>query len=138
MRYCLAILCVVAVVAPAPVQADVNSLSDLWKALGQCWNPPPSLDPLSATVRFSLNRNGDIIGQPAITYSQLGDDEGIRRAFVRSVLLALAQCTPLPLSPAFAEAFAGRPVTVRFAWERRRKSMAPAVGLGGREVSPVE
>ena len=107
---------------PATAQAEVKRLADLWPALTECWNPPPSLDPLEATVRFSLNRAGEIIGTPAITYASLGDDENTQRAFIRSVLLALAQCTPVSLSQSFAEAFAGKPVTIRFRWGRRGKT----------------
>lgn len=136
MRYCFAVLGAIAVLAPAAARADVNHLSDLRRALGQCWTPPPSLDPLEATVRFSLNRDGGIIGKPAITYSQLGNDQGIQRAFIRSVLMALAQCTPVALSPSFADAFAGRPVTIRFTWERRRKSLLSSASFSGQELSP--
>jgi hypothetical protein len=102
-------------------QAEVNSFKELRPAIMACWRPPSSLERLDATVRFSLNRRGAIIGQPAITYSELSEDERTSRAFIASVLRALADCTPVDLSDAFAEALAGRPVTIRFVWDKRRK-----------------
>src|SRR5687767_11768662 len=109
--------------ATSVAHAEVNSLKELRPALIACWQPPPSLERLDVTVRFSLDRQGAIIGRPAITYSELSHDERTSRAFLASVLRALAECTPLELSESFGNAVAGRPVTLRFLWDKRRKSI---------------
>jgi hypothetical protein len=124
MRY-RALLFTVAVAVPLGAGAEVNRLKDVPGAIAACWVPPASLERLEVTVRFSLDRQGKIIGRPAITFSLLGDNEVTNREFIVSVLNAIAQCTPVDLSSSFAEAFAGRPMAVRFVWDKQRKSLIP-------------
>jgi hypothetical protein len=54
--------------------------------------------PRQISVRFSFNRDGQVVGQPLITYANpQPSEEG--RATVRAALAqALARCAPLPLS----------------------------------------
>ena len=52
-----------------------------------------------ATLRFSLRRDGSIIGKPAITYVKLGANEALNRDFIASVLGGLEACTPVAITP---------------------------------------
>jgi hypothetical protein len=119
------VLFALSVLYPLGAHAEVERLKDLPGAITACWAPPRSLQRLEVTVRFSLNSEGYIIGRPTITFSNLVADEGTNRQFVASILTALGQCTPVDLSPSFAAAFAGRPVTVRFVSDKKRKSIIP-------------
>ncbi|KAA2243956.1 hypothetical protein [Salinarimonas soli] len=102
--------------AATPVQAErtVGTLRDLGPALTACWRAPPETDGSEVTVRFSLKRDGSLLGQPRITYSKLVGDSGRQRAFVSAALGALAECLPVRLSESLGGTIAGRPLTIRF------------------------
>ena len=79
-------------------------------------SPPPQL-----TVRLSLKRNGEILGQPLISYQTPGASEDERAALHAAVAAALARCTPLPISDELGGILAGRPINVKLGegWKRR-------------------
>ncbi|WP_246671479.1 MULTISPECIES: hypothetical protein [unclassified Mesorhizobium] len=83
-------------------------------AIFACWQPPPGTAGMSLTLRFSLRRNGTLIGKPRATYSKLGSDDALSRAFVASILEALDKALPLPVSDSMGEAIAGRMLAPRF------------------------
>jgi hypothetical protein len=45
---------------------SINSVRD---GLRACWISPPTRTPPQVTVRLSLKRNGEILGQPLISYT---------------------------------------------------------------------
>ncbi|MBZ9676804.1 hypothetical protein [Mesorhizobium sp. ES1-1] len=69
---------------------------------------------MSVTLQFSLRRNGTLIGKPRATYSDLGDDQQLSRAFMASILKALDEALPLPFSDSMGGAIAGRMLVPRF------------------------
>ncbi|MER8631628.1 hypothetical protein NKH55_17900 [Mesorhizobium opportunistum] len=69
---------------------------------------------MSLTLQFSLRRNGTLIGKPRATYSDLGTDARLSRAFVASILKALDDALPLPFSDSMGGAIAGRMLIPRF------------------------
>ncbi|WP_246135864.1 hypothetical protein [Mesorhizobium intechi] len=69
---------------------------------------------MSLTLQFSLRRNGTLIGKPRATYSDLGTDPQLGRAFVASILKALDDALPLPFSDSMGGAIAGRMLAPRF------------------------
>ncbi|WP_246691810.1 MULTISPECIES: hypothetical protein [unclassified Mesorhizobium] len=69
---------------------------------------------MSLTLQFSLRRNGTLIGRPRATYSDLGADPQLSRAFVASILKALDDALPLPFSDSMGGAIAGRMLAPRF------------------------
>jgi hypothetical protein len=112
--------------APDPSSAPkteepLNTLQELFDALGACWQPPP-LERARAgteiTVRFSLTREGTLVGEPRITYSTRTLSADMRAAYQRSALEALRRCTPLRLSRGLGGAVAGRPISGRFLDDR--------------------
>jgi hypothetical protein len=67
----LAIAALSASAAAQNPQAPINTLTDLEAALLACWVPPPieqSRLGMQITVLMSFKRNGELFGQPRITF----------------------------------------------------------------------
>ncbi|KQU79715.1 hypothetical protein ASD99_14645 [Mesorhizobium sp. Root695] len=92
----------------------VDTIKEMSDAIYACWKPPPGTAGMSLTLRFSLRRNGTLIGKPRATYSDLRSDAQLSRAFVASILRALDEALPLPFSDSMGEAIAGRMLAPRF------------------------
>jgi hypothetical protein len=102
----------------------VNTLNDLWAALQKCWVPPPidqSRPGMQITVLMSFKRNGEVLGQPRITFESAGATDDDRLAYRTAVAEMLKRCSPLPFTEAFGNARAGQPVTIRFIDNRKLK-----------------
>ncbi|MET0606431.1 MAG: hypothetical protein ABWZ80_08240 [Beijerinckiaceae bacterium] len=102
---------------PGGKPASLAQLRDLAPYLRACWTPPAleaSGAPLDATIRFSLRRDGAVDGQARITYVNARATSQQRSAIVASLNNAIAGCTPMPLTPSFGAAIAGRPLSIRF------------------------
>jgi hypothetical protein len=104
----------------------LDTIQELFGALEACWIPPPldqSRPGTEITIRFSLNRAGEIIGEPRFTYSTRELPSEVKAAYQRAVAAMLSRCTPLPLSAGLGGAIAGRPISTRFIDDRglRRK-----------------
>lgn len=69
---------------------------------------------MAITLVFSIRRDGSLIGKPQLTYSKSTGDETLKRAFFASVLEALNQSLPLPITDSFGGAIAGRPLALLF------------------------
>jgi hypothetical protein len=74
----------------------IDSVREIRASLRVCWISPAMKTPPQLTVRFSLKRNGEILGQPLISYANLDTSEEERAALHAAVAAALARCTPLP------------------------------------------
>jgi len=98
-------------------EAAVDRLDQIGPALRRCWRPP-SLDAqsggASASVRFSLRRDGTLFGQPRVTWEMRRAPPGLRERFSDSLMRAVRDCTPMRLSPGLGGSIAGRPITIRF------------------------
>ena len=105
-------------------QPPVNTLREVMAALKACWVPPP-LDEWRAgmqiTVQMSLRRNGELLGQPRITFESADASDDERLAYRIAVAKMLKRCAPLPFTDALGNALAGRPFTIRFTDERKFK-----------------
>jgi hypothetical protein len=102
----------------------VNTLNDLWAALERCWVPPPldqSRPGMQITVLVSFKRNGEVLGEPRITFQSAGATDDDRVSYRAAVAEMLKRCSPLPFTEAFGNARAGQPVTVRFIDNRKLK-----------------
>lgn len=93
----------------------VNTIAEMFDAIYACWQPPPGTGDLSLTLRFSLRRDGTLIGKPRATFSKLGPDDSLNRAFVASVLEALEKALPVPFTDSMGGAIAGRILSPLFA-----------------------
>lgn len=92
----------------------VNTLNQMWSALYACWQPPPDSAGMEITLSFSLRRDGSLLGKPRATWSKLSGTIEQQRAFVASVLAALEEALPLPLTDSMGGAIAGNPLAMRF------------------------
>jgi len=104
-------VCLAAVQAQA--REPVRTLRELGPAFAACWRAPPGSEGSEITLRFSLKRDGGLLGKPRITYSRLSGDEEARRRFVAAALAAVAECLPAPIAPELGATIAGRPLTLR-------------------------
>ena len=102
----------------------LNTMKDMGAALQACWVPPPvdqSRPGMQITVQMSFKRNGELLGQPRITFESAGASDDERLAYRLAVAQMLKRCSPLPFTDALGNAVAGRPFTMRFIDDRRLK-----------------
>jgi len=112
--------------ASAQGAAQLNTLHDLFMQVRQCWRSPrlPEGDlGMQITVLVAFNRNGEILGQPRITYESENATDDDRIAYRKAVVATLQRCTPLSFTKGLAGAIAGQPITFRF--DDRRKLPKP-------------
>jgi hypothetical protein len=105
-------------------QAPLNTLKDIGAALQACWVPPPmdqSRPGMQITVQMSFRRNGELFGQPRITFESAGASDDERLAYRIAVAQMLQRCAPLPFTEALGNTVAGRPFTMRFIDDRKLK-----------------
>jgi hypothetical protein len=118
----LAALASDAVAEPGP--SPLNTMKDMGAALQACWVPPPidqSRPGMQITVQMSFKRNGELLGQPRITFESAGASDDERLAYRLTVAEMLKRCSPLPFTDALGNAVAGRPFTMRFIDDRKLK-----------------
>ena len=82
MTNCVAAISAVVAIAGLAAEAagqtphvPLNTLRDLGAALRACWVPPPldqSRAGMQITVQMSFRRNGELFGQPRITFESAG------------------------------------------------------------------
>jgi hypothetical protein len=103
----------------AAVRRPLERLHDVGPAFAQCLQSP-SLPRLSqpgrhreVTFLFSFRRDGSLIAPPRLTYSDPPAQAGNEPPFADAARAAIMGCVPLPFTPRFASAIAGRPFAVR-------------------------
>ena len=104
--------------------ARLNTMKDMGAALQACWVPPPidqSRPGMQITVQMSFKRNGELLGQPRITFESAGASDDERLAYRLAVAEMLKRCSPPPFTDALGNAVAGRPFTMRFIDDRKLK-----------------
>ena len=107
---------------------NLNTLDDLFTALRACWTPPSSDEAREGTeisVRFSLKRDGHLIGPPRMTYVTGGVPAQTRDVYFSSITASLDGCMPFALTKGFSSAIVGRPITVRYFDNRPLKPDGP-------------
>jgi hypothetical protein len=95
---------------------ELNTIRDLFAALRSCWTPPAAENAypgMQMSLRFSLNRNGKLIGEPRVTYATREVTQKTRDLYRDAFTQSLQGCTPFPITRSFAGAIAGRPIAVR-------------------------
>ena len=95
-------------------EKPVNSINEMFSALYACWQPPQGTEGMSITLRFSLRRDGTLIGKPQTTFTSKINNNELSKAFVISILEALHKSLPLPFTDSMGGAVAGRPLALRF------------------------
>jgi hypothetical protein len=115
-------LALCAAVAPSQA-APANTLKDMFNQLGDCFSREAGVDEgwrgAEMTLRFSLRRDGSLIGKPHITYSKLPKDETDKRRVMDSIAFAMDRCLPVKITGGLGGAIAGQMIAYRFAWKGR-------------------
>jgi hypothetical protein len=127
----LAIAALSASAAAQNPQAPVSTLTDLEAALLACWVPPPmeqSRLGMRITVLMSFKRNGELFGQPMITFQSREASETERSSYRIAVAQMLKQCASLPFTEALGNTVAGQPPHHDL---RRRSEQPPDLSKAG-------
>jgi hypothetical protein len=111
---------------PAPAArkpaGELNTLNELFAAIRACWKPPAYENAragMQMTIRFSLNREGRLIGPPMVTYSTPEVTPRTREIYRDTMLQSLESCVPFALTGGLGGAIAGRPISVRVVDQRK-------------------
>ncbi len=114
-------------IGAAPARAaPANTLTELWRILGDCAKldtVPDSATGSEVTVVFSLKRDGSLLGQPRISHSRLVGSEGDRRDFIAGALTSISRCLPIPLTDGMGGAIAGRPLRLRITSRKPERAL---------------
>jgi len=113
--------------APKYAKPDhsLDTIGDLYAALRSCWTAPDqgvAREGMEMSVRFSVKRDGELVGPPRLTYATPAASVETREVYRRAIDDALARCVPLSLTKGLGGAIAGRPLMVRFVDNRDLKS----------------
>lgn len=109
--------------APASTEraGELKTIGDVFAAIGRCWAPPDRRYAAHGTqisMRLSFKRNGEILGEPRITYISPGIPDQTKQLYAAAARETVRRCSPLPLSAGLGGALAGRPFAVRFVEDR--------------------
>ena len=105
---------------------ELNAIRDLFAALRSCVTPPiaeHALRGMQMSMRFSLSRDGRVIGEPKFTYASRDVSQRIRDFYRDAMSQSLSGCAPFRLTKGFGGAIAGRPIAIRIIEDREE---APA------------
>ena len=119
----LAIAALSASAVAQKAQAPINTLTDLEAALQACWVPPPmeqSRPGMQITVLMSFKRNGELFGQPRITFQSSDASDAERASYRTAVVETFKRCASLPFTEAFGNGMAGEPFTMTFTDDREQ------------------
>jgi hypothetical protein len=105
----------------------IDTIAAMFAALRACWQPPDdeARSGMQMSVRFAFRRDGEIIGEPRVTYATRGVGDETRQVYRRAITQALERCTPLPFSAGMGGAIAGRPIAIRFVDNRQGQENYP-------------
>ncbi|MBH5396854.1 hypothetical protein HZZ13_03475 [Bradyrhizobium sp. CNPSo 4010] len=95
---------------------DLDTIGDLFAALRSCWSPPSdhARAGMQMSVRFSFNRDGDLIGPPRLTFATASVPADIRTTYLNAINASLKACLPLKFTSGLSGALAGRPIAIRY------------------------
>jgi len=71
------------------------------------------MPPAEITLRFSLRRDGALVGRPHVSFARLPAQADGKRAVLEAVAAAFDRCFPAPITDSLGAAVAGRPLTLR-------------------------
>ena len=75
---------------------------------------------MQITVLMSFKRNGELFGQPRITFQSSDASDAERASYRTAVVETLKRCASLPFTEAFGNGMAGEPFSMRFVDDRER------------------
>ena len=75
---------------------------------------------MQITVLISFKRNGELFGQPRITFQSGDASDAERASYCTAVAETLKRCASLSFTEAFGNGMAGEPLAMRFVHDRDR------------------
>jgi hypothetical protein len=118
-----AVMSLASFAAGAEEARQLERLDEVPPSFRKCWKTPEGLrsfERTEITARFSIKRNGELIGEPRITFSSLPPDTKARELLTQAAVNAVAHCTPVNVSESLGSAVAGRTISIRFIYEGRK------------------
>lgn len=100
---------------PAAHAEPMTSMDQVGNAILVCWKPPAGIVQSSVTLRFSLKRDGSLIGPPRATAINVSGDDNARKQFIAAAIDAVNRCTPVELAPDLAQGIGGQTFAMEFA-----------------------
>ena len=110
----------------AKPDGEVNAIRDLFATLRSCFTPPAAEAAqrgMQMSMRFSLSRDGNLIGEPKVTFTSRDVSQKIRDLYRNAIAQSLHDCEPFRFTKGFGGAIAGRPIAIRVVEDREE---APA------------
>jgi hypothetical protein len=98
-----------------------NSIRDVFVALRACWVPLAKDEArhcMEYTIRFALNRDGDLVAPPRMTFASHDAPRDVRAVYRGAIEAALERGIPLHFNDGMEEAVVGCPIAVRFVDDR--------------------
>jgi hypothetical protein len=102
-----------------PRERTINDLRELRTYINGCFAPVQNALDADLTLRFSLRRDGALIGAPHISYDRLPRDKEARKEKLATLEQGFARCLPAPITEAMGGAIAGRMIALRFSARRQ-------------------
>lgn len=93
---------------------SLNNQQDLWNYFERCMKPTGGAAGAEMTIRFSLKRDGSLLGKPQITFAKWAGDADDQHRFAEGIAAAFSRCLPAPITGGLGGAIAGRPIALRF------------------------
>src|SRR5262245_7775381 len=118
-----AVMSLASFAAGAEEAKRLERLDEVPPSFRKCWKTPDGLrsfERTEVTARFSIRRNGALIGEPRITFSSLPADTKARELLTQAAVNAVTHCTPVNVSESLGSAVAGRTIAIRFIYEGRK------------------
>ena len=98
---------------PPASAAPVDTLNGLFAQFRACLRLPAAMPPAEVTLRFSLRRDGALVGRPHVSFARLPAQAEGKRAVLEAVAAAFDRCFPARITDSLGAAVAGRPLTLR-------------------------
>ena len=102
MRFGFLFACAGALRRIASQAAPANTLKDMFNQVSACLSKEAGGEEAwrgaEMTLRFSLRRDGSLIGKPHITYSKLPKDETDKRRVMETIAAAMDRCLPVKIT----------------------------------------
>jgi hypothetical protein len=96
---------------------DLDTIGDLFAALGSCWSPPPAdaaREGMQMSVLFSFKKSGAMIAPPRMTFATPGTPADVRNTYLKAINASLSGCEPFKFTAGLGDAIAGRPIMIRY------------------------
>ena len=107
------------------IAAPLKTMDAVGAAIRACWKPPAGSKDSFATLSFSFNRDGMLIGPPRPTAFGVPGDAQAQKQFVDAAVAAVERCVPLEFSAELADGIGGQVFTMEFT-SQDKASLAPA------------